>query len=233
MVRLNVMESETLSISEELLLLSMDDEKGKLVSPSIDGLAYTLAGAVLFELMLMGKIEVEADKVITWPVHPLGDPILDLAIARFAKKEKVKKLSYWIRQIGKDSGKIKKILVEKLIALGALRREKRQFLWTFKYNRYPTDDVRIEDRIRIRIIECLFGNGVIDTREYILLTLIGTAKLEKEVFPEEKVKEAKQLITDLRKDDAIGAAISSAIVELEVAMTAAIVASVAASTDGS
>ena len=58
-------DSETLSITEELLLLSMDDEKGKLVSPSVDGLAYTMAGAVLFELMLLGKIEIQDEKLVT------------------------------------------------------------------------------------------------------------------------------------------------------------------------
>jgi len=223
---------DKLSISEELLLLAMDDEKGKLVSPSIDGLAYTQAGAVLFELILMGKIEIEDDKIVTWPVHPMGDPIFDMAIARFAKKNAVKKLGYWIGLIGRDSAKIKKILIEKLIALGALRKEERQFLWTFKYNRYPTDDSRIEDRIRMRVFEGLFGEGIIDTRDYVLLTLIGTAKLEKVVFPEDKAKEAKELIADLKKDDAIGSAVSSAIVELEAAMTVAIVASVAASAAG-
>lgn len=226
-------ENESLTISEELLLLSMDDEKGKLVSPSMDGLAYTLAGAVLFELMLMGKIEVDDDKVVTWPIHPLGDPTLDMAITRFAKKDKVKKLSYWIGQIGRDSSKIKKILIEKLIALGALRKEERQFLWTFKYNRYPTDDSRIEDRIRLHLFESLFGERTIDTRDYVLLTLIGTARLEKVVFPEDKAEEAKELIADLKKDDAIGSAVSSAIKELEVAMTVAITASIAASAAGS
>ena len=222
-------DSETLSITEELLLLSMDDEKGKLVSPSVDGLAYTMAGAVLFELMLLGKIEIQDEKLVAWPESPMGDPIFDLAIARFTKKNKTKKLSYWIGQLGKDSKKIKKILIEKLIALGALRKEERQFLWTIKYNRYPTDDSRIEDRIRMRVFDGLFGDGTIDTRDYVLLTLIGTAKLEKEVFSEDKAKEAKELIAELKKDDAIGSAVSSAIKELEAAMTAAITASVAAS----
>ena len=223
------MDTHNLSISEELLLLSMDDEKGKLVSPTMDGLAYTLAGAVLFELMLLGKIEIENDKVIAWPSQETGDPVSDMAIARFTKKNAVKKVIYWIGQLGKDSKKVKKILIEKMVQLGALRVEEREFLWTFKYNRYPTDDSRIEDRIRLRVYESLFGDREMDTRDYILLTLIGTAKLEKEVFPEDKVKEAKRLIGRLKEDDAIGSAISSAIKEMEVAITIAITASVAAS----
>ena len=223
------MDTNKLSISEELLLLSMDDEKGKLISPTMDGLAYTLAGAVLFELMLLGKIEIDDDKVIAWPTVESGDPVFDMAIARFTKKNAVKKVSYWIGQLGKDSKKIKKILIDKLVSLGALRVEEREFLWTFKYNRYPTDDARIEDRIRMRVFESLFGDREIETRDYVLLTLIGTAKLEKEVFPKDKVKEAKQLIANLKEDDAIGSAISSAIKELEVAITVAITASMAAS----
>lgn len=221
--------NEPLTISEELLLLSMDDENGKLVSPTMDGLAYTLAGAVLFELMLLGKIEIDDDKVTVWPTRELGDPIFDMATARFRKKNAVKKVSYWIGQLSKDSKKIKKILIEKMVQLGALRVEQREFLWAFKYNRYPSDDSRIEDRIRIRVYESLFGGGEMATRDYILLTLIGTAKLEKEVFPEDKVKDAKRLIANLKEDDAIGSAISSAIKALEVAVTVAITTSLTAS----
>jgi hypothetical protein len=117
-------------------------------------------------------------------------------------------------------------LLDKLIELGALKKEERTFLWVFNYNRFPEDDGRIEDRVRIRIRESLYGNRDMDTRDYILLTLIGAAKLEAEVFPDEQVEEARERISRLRADDEIGSAITSAIKEFEAAMAIAITTAV-------
>ncbi|MBH53071.1 MAG: hypothetical protein CMI18_01855 [Opitutaceae bacterium] len=50
---------EKLSFSEELLLLSLDDEQGKPVAYDCNVLSLALAGAVLFELMLLGKIVIQ------------------------------------------------------------------------------------------------------------------------------------------------------------------------------
>ncbi|QXD24891.1 hypothetical protein F7C95_03010 [Opitutia bacterium ISCC 51] len=50
-----------LSISEELLLLAMDDEKGKLVSPSIDGLL-TLIGTAKLENVVFPKGKAKGAK---------------------------------------------------------------------------------------------------------------------------------------------------------------------------
>jgi golgi phosphoprotein 3 len=219
---------QSLSICEELLLLSLDDEEGKLVTSSSELISFTLAGAVLFELMLLGKIEIEDGKLTTLPTEPMGHPVFDLAITRFAKQKKTKALKHWVGQVAKDADKIQKILLEKLVDLGALSEENRTFLWVFKYNRYPTDDSRIEDKIRRRVVESLFGNEPMGTRDYVLLLLIGAARIESEVFQKDQVKEAGRLIKDLKRNDAIGTAISAAIQEFE-AMMVIIIASVTTS----
>jgi hypothetical protein len=55
--------------------------------------------------MALGKLKVEDEKVVVFPTEPLGDPILDMAAVRFAKKKKVKKLTYWVQTLAKDSKK--------------------------------------------------------------------------------------------------------------------------------
>ncbi len=132
--------------------------------------------------MLLGKIEVNDGKVVTLPKSPMGDKIFDMAIARFAKQTQTKNLKYWVNQLAKDTSTIKNVLFETLVALGALKEEDRTFLWVFKYNRYPTDDSRIEDRVRRRVAESLFGDAPMDPRDYVLFLLMGASKLEAEVF---------------------------------------------------
>lgn len=52
-----------LNLLEEYLLLALDDDKGKFVIDSTR-LHYGFAGAVLLELALRGKIQVEGEKLI-------------------------------------------------------------------------------------------------------------------------------------------------------------------------
>ncbi|MBH53070.1 MAG: hypothetical protein CMI18_01850 [Opitutaceae bacterium] len=80
-------------------------------------------------------------------------------------KNKVRKLSYWVSQLAKNYKKIKSILLETLVEMGALKEEEHTFLWTFNYNRYSKDDSRIEDRVRLRVNANLFGNREMDTRD--------------------------------------------------------------------
>ena len=47
-----------LNLMEELLLLALDDEKGKIIFSSSSALPYGLRGALLFELALVKKIDV-------------------------------------------------------------------------------------------------------------------------------------------------------------------------------
>lgn len=208
----------SLSITEEILLLSLDDEKGKLIYCDSNVLRFVLAGGVLFDLLIQKEIEIEKNEVVSWPKDLNGNPVLDLAIERLAKKNHIKKLSYWIRQLARDYGKVKPILLEKLVTLGAVKKEAHTILRAFTYNRYPMDNARIEDRIRLRIRNSLFGDDAIDPRGFIILTLIGAAKLEAEVFGKDLAKEARHRIASLTGDDEIGLAITQTILDLESAL---------------
>lgn len=207
-----------LSITEELFLLSLDDEKGKLVNCDSNVVRFDLAGAILFELKLRGEIEIKGREVVAWPTQPTGDPILDLAVERFAKKDQIKNLIYWVMLLARDFGKVRILLLERLVEAGALKKEEHTFLWAFKYNRYPLENARIEDRIRMRLRESLFGGGEIDSRDFILLALIGAAKMVAEVFNEEDVDEARRRIDELKGDDPIGPSVTQAVIDFESAL---------------
>ncbi len=213
-----IVSAASLSIPEELLLLSMDDEKGRLVSSDSIILRFVLAGALLDELVLRKEIEIQDGKVVAWTGEPIGNPILDPAIERLARKNKVKKLSYWIQQLAKDYRTMRTILLEKLVVLGALRKEAHYFLWIFPYDRYPTDNARIEDRIRSRIRASLFGPDPISTRDAVILSLIYASRLEADVFGQEYAREARERIAALRKQYGIGSAVTNAILSFDMSL---------------
>lgn len=208
----------SLSIPEELLLLSLDDEKGRLVSSDSTILRFVLAGAILDELVQRKLVEIQGGKVVAWTGEPIGDPILDPAIERLTRKNKVKKLSYWIQQLAKDYRNVRTILLEKMVALGALREESHYFLWVFPYDRYPADDTRIEDRIRNRIRDSLFSRDRISSRDAVILSLIYASRLEADVFGQEYAREARERIAALRKQYGIGSAVMDAILSFDMSL---------------
>ena len=211
-------EASALSISEELLLLSLDDDQGKLVTSDSTVLRFTLAGAVLYEFLLLQVLEIREGTVVSWPTERVGDPILDMAIKRFKHINKVKKLSFWLPYLAKDFFRVRAILLDKLVGLGALKKEEHEFLWVFHYHRYPTDDGRIEDAIRRRLRESLYGQGSPSRRDAVLLSLVSAGKLEIDVFGEADAAEARQRIAALKKQFGLGQAITQAILDFEFSM---------------
>jgi golgi phosphoprotein 3 len=66
-----------LTIYEDLYLLALDEEKGNLFSFARKSFAYPLAGAILAELALSGKLGVgEKLRIVLSDATQIGDPIL-------------------------------------------------------------------------------------------------------------------------------------------------------------
>src|SRR5882757_768472 len=79
-------------IAEDLLLLLYDDESGKPITGN-PGLDYSLAGAVLIELTLLGKVDiaeagddVKEGRLKVLDTSSTGDAILDERLALLAEK---------------------------------------------------------------------------------------------------------------------------------------------------
>ncbi|MFF4620108.1 GPP34 family phosphoprotein [Nonomuraea jabiensis] len=80
----------SVTIAEELLLLAYNDEKGtQLVSGT--QLDPALAGALLAELAVNGRLELSDKKVTVKDPSPLGDSELDATLARITEEGKERK----------------------------------------------------------------------------------------------------------------------------------------------
>ena len=70
-----------LTFAEEILLLALDDETGKIGHLGPQGLHYPLAGAVLMDLALRLKIDADLDKLVVVDPTPTGEALLDGPLA--------------------------------------------------------------------------------------------------------------------------------------------------------
>jgi len=155
-------------IVEDLALLLLDDETG---TPAGAGtLHYTLGGAVLVELALLGAVETDGSKVHAVRGDDLADPLLDAAYAKVAEKPRA--VQSVLLAVGGD---LWNPVVDRLIDRGLIRREKKRMLGLFKMNTLPADDTQRETEIREQIRAVLVDGASPDTRTAALTALLSAS----------------------------------------------------------
>lgn len=214
------------SLSAEILLLALDDQKGTVginVSSTLDT---ALAGGQLLELAIAGRVTIEDKRVITHNGPPLEDPVLQAAFERIQEEVKPKKAESMIPRLTKG---LRKRLLAQLAEQGVVRADERKILGFIPLNRYPEADGAVEDAVRQRIRAVILDNQAPDERSAALAAVIQAADLESLILNREERRASKQRLKELAEGEALGPAISSAIASVNAAATAAIVAATSAS----
>ena len=200
-----------LNLMEELLLLALDDEKGKIISSSSCALPYGLRGALLLELVLAEKIDVVDKKIVVINKNNTGNEVLDNALNIIDTYHKQKTVKFWITKLTSKMKELRKDLLNQLITKGILEQQDKKVLWVIPATRYPTKNPVIENRVRKRIIGIVLHNEKLDERSSMLISLINACELIKEVFPKDNLKDAKKKIKNIIQDEKVGKAITSQI----------------------
>ena len=144
-----------LNLAEELLLLSLNDSTGKVRGSVSSYLQYGLAGALIADLALRGRVAVGEKKRLTLLEGPLtGDPLLDAVIEQLRDSTRERKAAGWVQRLGR--GKLTRGVAERLVELGVLGREQKFALGLFPYPVYPqlgADDppTMLKTQLRARV----------------------------------------------------------------------------------
>ena len=198
-----------LNLMEELLLLALDDEKGKILSSSSCALPYGLRGALLLELFLAEKIDIVDKKIVVIDKSNTGNEVLDNGLNIIDTYHKQKTVKFWITKLTSQMKELRKDLLNELITKGILEQQDKKVLWVIPATRYPTKNPVIENRVRKRIIGIVLHDEQLDERSSMLISLINACELIKEVFPKDNFKDAKKKIKNIIQDEKVGKAITS------------------------
>ena len=165
--------SQDLLIAEELMLLLLADD-GRSISAA-GTLHYPLGGALLVELALIGRVELDETSggFVSGPIvrplgnGPLGDPLLQSAYDTVV--ERPRRVQTLLALLGAD---LWSVLLERLEQRGVIRREKAKFLGIVPTTRYPADDGRPETALRNRILDVLVHEHDPDARTAAVIGLV-------------------------------------------------------------
>ncbi|HEU4868849.1 MAG TPA: GPP34 family phosphoprotein [Actinomycetota bacterium] len=195
------------SLSAEILLLALDDEKGNVRMGVSSTLDTALAGAQLLDLALAKRITIEDKRVIPRDGPPLDDPALDSALRRILEQNEHKKAEKIIPKLTKG---LRKRLLAQLVDNGIVREDERKVLG-FSRNRYPEMNPAVEDELRRRLRDVILLERTPDERTAALAAVIQAADLESLIMNREERKASKQRLKALAEREALSPAIRHAI----------------------
>ena len=218
------------TLAEELLLIAYNDETGK-ASTGAAELDCGLAGAVLLELALAGRIDVVDGKVTVLDPAATGEPVTDSALARISHERKARKPEWWV---GKLHSKLRPRVLARLTERGVLRLERHRVMGLFPVQRYPSVDPAVESAARARLDLAVVKGVEPDARTAALASLLHACGLAKRTFPDLDRRQLKARMKEINEGQWAGAAVRKAIQSIQAAVAASTVAatSVAATSSG-
>lgn len=204
-----------ISFPEEILLLALDEKSGALKELPTLALPYALSGAVLMDLALADRIDTDLKTLTLVSAEPLGNSILDPALATIAASPEPKPIEHWLEVFANDSHAIKTRALAHLTATGILKQEEHRLLWLIPTRRYHTLDNREKSEIRVRLHSLITSDEIPEPRDIVLLTLLKACNLLEEILNEDEIQKHRDRIQQLSKMDLIGQAVARSISEIQ------------------
>jgi hypothetical protein len=166
-----------LTMPEEILLLMLDDQSGRLQERAAPSGDYAVAGAVIAELALAGRIDTDPKRLFVVDPTSTGDALQDRALAQIVAAAAPGDSRFWIETLAADADDYREILFERLVGKGILKRVEGRFLWVFPERRYPQISDKEEREVKARIMGVLFKDEIPDPRDSLLIGLCRAAGL--------------------------------------------------------
>jgi hypothetical protein len=208
-----------LRFAEEILLLALDENTGRLHALPERALEFALAGAVLMELAFLGRLDTDATQLIVADTSPTGDAVLDEALKALPKGEPNLTIQKGLARVALKAEPLQKMLFESLVRKGILAKKDQKFLWMLSERRYPVMDNREEREVRGRIRDVvLTPDAIPDPRDVVLIGLMDACDLSHVVFSGEELETAGERIKQISRMDFIVQAIAKDIGEIQQAI---------------
>ncbi|MXP62021.1 GPP34 family phosphoprotein [Roseomonas sp. M0104] len=167
----------SLTMPEELLLLMLDDESGRLFDRAAPSGDYALAASVLAELLLEDRIHTDPEHLAVTSPAPTGDAALDGVLARIRAETTAHGTRWWIETLGSEAEGLRDHYFDRLVERGVLKLEEGRFLWIFPERRYPQISDKEEREVKGRLMAVIFDDHMPSPRDALLIGLVRAAGL--------------------------------------------------------
>ena len=198
----------TIGLTEEFLLLALEDEGGHFSRIPETSFCCGLAGAALIDLEIRGKIGTALDGVWVVDSGPTGSVMLDKLLADIAAEAQKLHPREWIARLMPSAGHLRSEALKTLCERGILAQEDHKYLWVLQERRYPLEHGEERTECKRRILQLLFNDEIPGHHDAALVALADACGMFEHVLAKTTLAEASSRIGRLRALDLIGAEIA-------------------------
>jgi Golgi phosphoprotein 3 len=202
-----------IGLKEEIVLLTLEDGSGEVLGRQGPAAALALAGAVLMELSLLGRVDTDRERLLLPSAAPTADAVLDEAL-RALSLDPPANTGFALAALARGDAERRAALLEKLVAEGLLRREKGGFLRLFS-TRYPKAAGREEvAAVRERLRALVLGSEIPEPRDALLLGLARATGLLPLLFSAEELAASQGRLELLVQVEALNRSLAQAVADV-------------------
>ena len=215
-----------LRFAEELLLLLIDKTHGDLAAVPESSLRYALAGAVLMDLALEGRIDTDLEHLFVVNATPVGDSLLDAPLAEISETADTHDAGHWVKHLARPTvaDMLRDGAIDRLVDKKILKRHRGNLLSLARRvvhaRRYPVVDGRAEREVELRIMGVLFNDEIPSPRDVMLICLVDACGLFERLLSRAEREEVAERLDLIRRLDLIGRTVFKAIRDAGIAQPA-------------
>ncbi len=206
--------TQPLTLTQELILMLLNEETGYFHQVPGWDLNCAMVGAVLAELSLNFRIDMDTESLFLVDRTETGNSALDPILKEIADEPARHNTQYWIEKLAPRAESIIDAVLDRLVDLKILEHHNGDF-WTLAPTVWHGDlsgdsqEGTAGQFIKTRISKAIFMNEIPDPRDVIIICLINTCDVLRFIFQLDE--EAEERIEFICKMDLIGRSISEAV----------------------
>ncbi len=210
-----------LTITEDIVLLSLNEQLGDVVPIPRWSLACTMAGATLMDLAEANRIDTDLEHLMVMDATPVGNDILDPVLAEVAQADEPHDTRFWITRLAAQGEEIRNKTLARLMAGGILEVEESGLVsfapGVAQARRYPRSDTRGREEVRLRVMRVLFDADIPDPHDGQVISLAQACHIFEHLLSPEEFKTISSRLATVSQLDLIGRAVAEAVQQGEPA----------------
>src|SRR5712671_936997 len=212
-----------LTLADEIVVLMLHDDTGAIKSACAGVANIAIAGGILMELALLGRIDTDLTSLFVVDPTPVGDDLLDEALQEIAAEPQHQGSKSWIRHFAFHKRRPERVL-GRLVQAGILRAEERRFLWMFSRRAYPQNTGREEREAKARLLAVIFNDEIPSPRDTLLLSLADSSGVLRAILSADELRKASKRIEQVVAFEEIGRSVKAVEAEIRLQIEIASIA---------
>jgi len=204
-----------LTMLEEVVLLAVDDNTGRLRSTTPFGTAYALGGAMFFDLALAKKIDTDTSAIEIVDTARTGNAAMDYFLSEIRERPQINTVRGWIEEAFGYKDYLEAEALRSLTERGILRHEKTKRMWVIDVERFPVVDNKQQLHVKLRLAEGILSDTIPPTRDIMLVSLADACGLLGYVLSAAELSKRRERIQALRQLETISREVTGAIADLD------------------